>query len=336
MLDCIESNYNDYQSCKESLKFLESPAGINDKIFIKMKKVLLINIKLNKMEQNQQPVVIYNGIRGESFKNLLVTILKRGKVNDSIIDKILDEEGLKLCEIAFTHPSVDNDINYEYLEFLGDGVINTAIVWYISKRFPQLKGSKGVKILARLKINLISKKSFSKCAQNLNLWDYISCSETIRNTCKKKVMEDVFEALFGAITYLMDTKIFQSSGYAVVYAIVSNLFDEMNISLKYEDLVNTHKKYYHPTNTKFISYGDLDFRDNLDYLESSILQHSEKGQRVFVDKSKRLETPREIIDFYQPEMGIGDSNVAKMAISFLCGCNNDDPYETFKLYYFII
>lgn len=195
------------------------------------------------MEQNQAaPIVIYNGIRGESFKNLLTTILKRGKVNDSIIEKILDEEGIKLCEIAFTHPSVDNDVNYEYLEFLGDGVINTAIVWYISKRFPQLKGSKGVKILARLKINLISKKSFSKCAQNLNLWDYISCSETIRNTCKKKVMEDVFEALFGAITYLMDSKIFQSSGYAVVYAIVSNLFDEMNISLKYEDLFDARTR----------------------------------------------------------------------------------------------
>lgn len=193
------------------------------------------------MEQ-QAPIVIYNGIRGESFKNLLITILKRGKVNDTIIDKILDEEGIKLCEIAFTHPSVDQETNYEYLEFLGDGVINTAIVWYISKRFPQLKGSKGVKILARLKINLISKKNFSKCAQNLNLWDYISCSETIRNTCKKKVMEDVFEALFGAITYLMDTKIFQSSGYAVVYAIVSSLFDEMNISLKYEDLFDARTR----------------------------------------------------------------------------------------------
>jgi Zn-dependent M16 (insulinase) family peptidase len=103
------------------------------------------------------------------------------------------------------------------------------------------------------------------------------------------------------------------------------------LSLKYEDLVNAHKKYYHPTNTKFITYGDLDFRDNLDYLESSVLQHSERGQRIFVEKSRRLDKPREIIDFYQPEMGIGDSNVAKMAISFLCGCNNDDPYETFKL-----
>ncbi len=189
-----------------------------------------------------EPIVLYQGIRGNSFKNLLTTILKRGKISNAIIDKILDEEGMKLCEVAFTHSSVDMNTNYEYLEFLGDGVINTAIVWYISKRFKQLKGSKGVKVLARLKINLISKKSFSKCAQNLNLWDYISCSETIRTTCKKKVLEDVFEALFGAITYLMDYKIFQGSGYAVVYAIVSNLFDEMDISLKYEDLFDARTR----------------------------------------------------------------------------------------------
>jgi dsRNA-specific ribonuclease len=190
----------------------------------------------------EQQVIIYNGIRGESFKNLITTILKRGKVTTSIINTILDDEGIKLCEIAFTHPSVDTDLNYEYLEFLGDSVINTAIVWYISKRFAHLKGSKGVKVLARLKINLISKKSFSKCAQNLNLWDYISCSETIRATCKRKVLEDVFEALFGAITFLMDSKIYQGSGYAVVYAIVSNLFDEMDISLKYEDLFDARTR----------------------------------------------------------------------------------------------
>jgi dsRNA-specific ribonuclease len=186
---------------------------------------------------------IYNGIRGDAFKNFLVAILKRGKVNDDVIEKILDEEGMKLCSVAFTHPSVDEELNYEYLEFLGDSVINTAIVWYISKRFSHLKGSKGVKVLARLKINLISKKSFSKCAQLMKLWDYISCTETIRMTCKKKVLEDVFEALFGAITYLMDTKIFQGSGYAVVYAIVSSLFDdEIEISLKYEDLFDARTR----------------------------------------------------------------------------------------------
>lgn len=188
------------------------------------------------------PPVIYYGIRGEPFKNLLVTILKRGKIGEQFIKVLLDDESMRMYDIAFTHPSVNMDVNYEYLEFLGDGVINTTIVWYLSRRFSQLKGSNGVKILSRLKINLVSKKSFAKFASDLNLWDFISCSETIRNTCKKKVLEDVFEALFGAITYLTDNKIFMGSGYSIVYAIVENLFNEMEISLKYEHLFDARTR----------------------------------------------------------------------------------------------
>lgn len=187
-------------------------------------------------------VQFYDGIRGDSFKNLLTIILKRGKINQQVIDTLLDEEGMKLYNIAFTHPSMDPDLNYEYLEFLGDSVVNTAIVWYISKRFTQLQGSRGVKVLARLKINLISKKSFADCAQRLNLWDYISCSEPVRNTNKKKVLEDVFEAFFGATTFLMEKKVYNCSGYAVVYAIVSSLFDEIDISLRYEDLFDARTR----------------------------------------------------------------------------------------------
>lgn len=185
---------------------------------------------------------LYRGIRDDSFKNLLTKILKRGNVNKDVIDVLLDEEGMKLYDIAFTHSSFDGENNLEYLEFLGDGVVNTAIIWYISKRFKHLQGSKGVKILARLKINLISKKNFSECAQRLNLWDYISCSDVVRSTCKKKVMEDVFEAFFGATTFLMDYKVFNCSGYAVVYSIVSSLFDELDISLKYEDLFDARTR----------------------------------------------------------------------------------------------
>lgn len=194
------------------------------------------------MSNDKIDVPMYKGIRGQSFKNLITTILKRGKVSQQIIDMLLDEEGLKLYEVAFTHPSTDAEENYEYLEFLGDSVVNTAIVWYIARRFKQLQGSKGVKVMARLKINLISKKSFAECAQRLNIWDYISCSETIRQTNKRKVLEDVFEAFFGVTTFLMDSKVFHCSGYAVVYAIVASLFDEISISLKYEDLFDARTR----------------------------------------------------------------------------------------------
>ena len=185
---------------------------------------------------------LYHGIRGDAFKNLIVTILKRGQVSPEIIRVLTDDESMKLYSVAFTHVSMDIENNYEYLEFLGDSVVNTAIVWYISRRFKHLSGSKGVKILARLKINLVSKKNFAACGQRLNLWDYISCSDTIRATCKRKVLEDVFEAFFGATTYLMDNKVYYCSGYAIVYSILSNIFDELELSLKYEDLFDARTR----------------------------------------------------------------------------------------------
>jgi dsRNA-specific ribonuclease len=236
------------------------------------------------MADKHIPVKIYNGIRGDSFKNLLTTILKRGKLSDNVIEKLLDEESMKLYDIAFTHPSVDNEFNYEYLEFLGDGVINTAIVWYLSKRFSNLKGSKGVKVLARLKINLVSKKSFAKFASDLNLWDYISCSENIRATSKKKVLEDVFEALFGAITYLMDYKIFTASGYAVVYAIVSNLFDEMDISLKYESLFDARTRIKELFD-HYKDIGELQYqtvKDNNNIFNTQVFLVKPDGNKIYL------------------------------------------------------
>lgn len=272
-------------------------------------------------DKQQTSVNIYRGLRGESFKNLIITILKRGKLSNEVITQLLDEESMRLYDIAFTHPSVDNELNYEYLEFLGDGVINTAIVWYLSKRFSNLKGSKGVKVLARLKINLVSKKSFAKFATDLNLWDYISCSEHIRATSKKKVLEDVFEALFGAITYLMDYKIFAASGYAAVYAIVSNLFDEMDISLKYEDLFDARTRikelfdYYK-------DIGELKYhtiKDNNNIFHTKVLLIKPDGTNVFLGSG------------YAPTKNDSIHNSSQQAINVLKTMGyikqiNDDEY----------
>lgn len=185
---------------------------------------------------------IYNGIRGDAFKQLIIQLLKRGDVSDRIIDILTDDDSMKLYNIAFQHHSVDTENNYEYLEFLGDSIVNTCIVWYISRRFTHLSGSKGVKVLARLKINLISRKNFAECGQRINLWDYITCSDIVRSTCKRKVLEDVFEAFFGATTYLCDSKVYFNSGYCIVYSILANIFDELELSLKYEDLFDARTR----------------------------------------------------------------------------------------------
>ena len=163
-------------------------------------------------------------------------------------------------------------------------------------------------------------------------WRYEFLDYNMKNTLLYKGV--VFNEMKGAMS---------SQDSYFIQKLQSNLYIEsaykynsggepINIpNLNYNDVITTHNKYYHPSNTRFFSYGDLDFRESLDYLEQNFLQNYDKSERIFVDKSRRLEKPREIIDFYQPEMGIGNSDVAKMAISYLCIDNNKDPYETFKL-----
>jgi Zn-dependent M16 (insulinase) family peptidase len=38
--------------------------------------------------------------------------------------------------------------------------------------------------------------------------------------------------------------------------------------LAYDDLVAFHKQYYHPSNATFFTYGDLDFKDHLKFVEN--------------------------------------------------------------------
>ena len=37
--------------------------------------------------------------------------------------------------------------------------------------------------------------------------------------------------------------------------------------LKYDELLEFHSKYYHPSNCAFLTYGDLDFTDHLKFIE---------------------------------------------------------------------
>ena len=183
----------------------------------------------------ENPIEIYSGDRGINFENMLRNILKKGKLKKEYIDRII-KNGMPLYSQAFTHPTADENNNYEPLEFLGDSIVNCVIVWYLSRRFPQLNCQDGVKILARLKINLVSKKIFANFGSELNFWKYVSADKETRDTKMKKTLEDVFEAFFGATQKLIDSEIRMGVGYSICYNIIQNLFENMQISLKYEDL----------------------------------------------------------------------------------------------------
>lgn len=184
-----------------------------------------------------QPIVeIFRGIRGDKFKYFLRQVLSLSNLSEEYYSVLLDKEGINLYDQAFTHKTANSVYNYEFFEFLGDTTINKIIAWYLSRRFTQLNCPEGVKVLTRLKINLISKKSFVQFAKQLQFWDFISCDMDVRSNKMDKTLEDVFEAFFGVTEMLIDSRIREGVGYSICYTIIEKLMDNRDISLKYEDL----------------------------------------------------------------------------------------------------
>jgi len=211
--------------------------------------------------------VIYNGSRGTDFQYLIRKILKNAKIKDHYIDALLDEDGFKKYDIAFTSKSANETDNYEVYEQLGDLSANKFIVSYMYRKFPKLKCSECVKIVARLRILYGSKQTFCVIAENLGFWPFISADEEQRNTEKKKLLEDTFEAFIGVTELMIDEKIRHNVGYAIVYEILHTVFETVNISLKYEDLYDAKtrlKELFDLYNKGDSNIGTLQYEETKD------------------------------------------------------------------------
>ena len=179
---------------------------------------------------------IYLGSRGDDFKELINGVLKKGNLRKKYRKMLTDESSMEVYASAFTSELVDPDNNYQVLEQIGDLTGNKFIVNYMYERFPQLDYAEGVKVVARLRINYGAKQSFSEIASKLGFWPFISATNDLRQRKMKPLLEDVFEAFLGATERILDRKKRVGVGYAIVYDILATIFDEMDISLRYEDL----------------------------------------------------------------------------------------------------
>lgn len=187
--------------------------------------------------QEYSPILgIYFGPRNDTFKSLIISLLNKAKIKDKFINPLITPEALQMFSDAFTSDLVDENNNYQVYEQLGDLIGNKFIVWYMYRRFPQLKCAEGVKVAARLRINYGAKNSFSKIAEKLGFWPFITAPNDLRSRKQKDLLEDVFEAFLGVTALVLDESFNIGVGDAIVYRILKSIFDDMDISLRYEDL----------------------------------------------------------------------------------------------------
>jgi len=192
-----------------------------------------MNMNIDGVEDEKK---IYNGPRNNNFRKIIYDLLKRGKLKDHYIKLLMNPDSMKIYNDVFTSNTADPINNYEVYEQLGDVMAGSFIIWYMYRRFPQLMCADAVKIVARLKINYGAKATFFDIADKLGFWEFITATEEERMKIRKDLLEDVFEAFIGATAYILDNNIRQGVGYAIVYDILASIFDDMEISLKYEDL----------------------------------------------------------------------------------------------------
>jgi dsRNA-specific ribonuclease len=187
----------------------------------------------------------YWGKRDQSFAAMIRNVLQLG-LADKYIEKIMDKEGMMMFSTSFTHQSVNENDNYEFWETLGDVTLNKCVLWYISRRFPQINGPSGSDLLTRLKIKIIKSDSFSEIAESLGFWPFVTVDQSIRSGKKVKkddmdkqsILEDVCEAFFGVLEFMIDRHIGIGYGYKICYTILASLLDRKSISLSFEDIVD--------------------------------------------------------------------------------------------------
>lgn len=110
---------------------------------------------------------------------------------------------LKMYELALTHSSFNADAktkhqDYERLEYIGDAVLGFVVAELIFQVHPEMDQG----MMSKLRSFLVQSKSLAKYARKIELSKYVIAGHSIdmeRIDKSDKILEDVFEALIGAI-----------------------------------------------------------------------------------------------------------------------------------------
>jgi len=95
-------------------------------------------------------------------------------------------------------------------------------------------------------------------------------------------------------------------------------------NLTYEDLIEFHKTFYHPSRSLFFFYGNLDLEKQLDFIEKNVLSGTKKEEEIpNLPKQKRFTHPKIIEDRYPIAEGESSENKSMISFGYLtCSIEN--------------
>ena len=105
---------------------------------------------------------------------------------------------------------------------------------------------------------------------------------------------------------------------------------EKILDLTHEDLVNFHKKHYHPSNATFFTFGKLDPQEIQEFIKENVLNSfTPSTEEIAVKNEERISSPKIVSDFYNPQPG--DEENHHVVMSWLLS-ESHNPIELLETY----
>lgn len=158
----------------------------------------------------------------EGLSSFIGGILEKTNLPKDKIDKLLGEEGMEYWTSVFTHwtVSLNEKMNYESLETLGDPIMTTGLFYYYYKRYPLINPT----TLTEIKKMVLSTENQAEIAIKLGFDNWLR--STLHNT--RPIMEDVLEAFFGAM-YASGDEILNRAGNFMCVNFMAWILEQFDI-----------------------------------------------------------------------------------------------------------
>lgn len=133
-------------------------------------------------------------------------------------------------------------------------------------------------------------------------------------------MKGVFSNPIRELAYLVDKNLFPNTCYGKS----SGGYPAAIPTLTYEDFLNFHRKYYHPSNSYIFLYGDADLEQELAFINEKYLANFEKSADIAsIALQKPFGRMKKITGFYPLTDGSEIANKTYLSLSWVIGEGKD-------------
>lgn len=152
------------------------------------------------------------------------------------------------------------------------------------------------------------------------------------------VVFNEMKGVFSSPEQLLERKIQQSLFPDTAYGYESG-GDPVNIpDLSYEEYLEFHKKYYHPSNSYIYLYGDMDMKENLEWIDQNYLSNFEYLEvDSEIKKQKCFDQPAEVKAYYSLSEGESTENKTYFSYNAVTGTSLDrELYIAFQVLNYVL